>query len=212
MSTRNDFNHLFVLYVTIASVVFILICCLLAFAVIRYRAGRGHEPSEKTDHKLLESTAAVLLIGVASFLAVTAANANAQERNHIGAAQLHVRVTGFQWCWKFFYPSAGVLVKGNCTEHIPTVVVPTGEVISFSLTSADVVHEWWLPYADYKEEAFPHHYNFFRLRFDHPGRWEGRCSEFCGLYHDRMEFYLKAVSPPRFHRWLAAHTGGGAKR
>ncbi len=209
MNTRSQFDHLFTLYAPIAAFVFLVVLATLLFALVRYRAGRGHEPSQKTQHKVLEPLAALVFIGAACFLAVNAANANAAERNQLGPAQLHVRITGFQWCWAFYYPASHVTVRGNCTTDTPTLVVPTGKVIGFSLTSADVVHEWWLPYARWKEEAFPGHFNYFKLRFDHPGHWSGLCDEFCGLYHDRMDFYVRAVSPARFDAWLAARAAKG---
>lgn len=183
---------------------------LLIFGVVHYRASRRQEASQKSQFKVLEPLLALLLAGAASFLAVNAASANASERHDLGKAALRVRITGFQWCWSFYYPKAHVTARGNCKQHIPTLVVPTGEVISFSLTSADVVHEWWLPYARWKEEAFPDHFNYFKLRFEQPGRWEGRCDEFCGLYHDRMEFYVKAEPKAAFDRWLAEHANGKA--
>jgi cytochrome c oxidase subunit 2 len=203
LNTRYHFDQLFSLYLTVAAIVFGIVVVVLFFGVVHYRAGRGHEPSPRTQHKVLESIVAMALIGAASFLAVNAASANASERNGLGQVALAVRITGFQWCWSFYYPKSKVTTRGNCKQHIPTLVVPTGEVIGFSLTSSDVVHEWWLPYARWKEEAFPDHYNYFKLRFAKSGRWEGRCDEFCGLYHDRMEFYVKAEPKAAFDRWLA---------
>lgn len=203
MYTRNSFDHLFHLYLEIGGAVFLLVMAVLLFGVVRYRAGRGHEPSRKAKHDFLESLTALCLVGMACFLAVTAASANAAERGGLGKPQLKVAITAFQWCWSFHYDGTPVTVRGNCSTTTPTLVVPTGEVIRFSLMSADVVHEWWLPYADYKEEAFPDHRNFFKLRFGSTGHWEGRCDEFCGLYHDRMDFYVVAKSPRAFDRWLA---------
>jgi cytochrome c oxidase subunit 2 len=140
--------------------------------------------------------------------------ANNNERRSLGPSKLHVTIVAFQWCWDFEYLHTPVDITGSCSRGYPTLVVPAGETIEFSLISDDVVHEWWLPESRYKEEAFPHHFNNFQLRFSTTGRWEGRCDEFCGLYHDRMDFSVRAVSPPAFARWLRtrqAHAGSGSR-
>lgn len=206
MNTRNHFEQVFSLYAPIAITIFAVIVGLLLFAALHYRAGRGHEASKKSEFKILEPLVGVMLIGFATFLAVTVAHVNATERKPLGKPQLTVTITGFQWCWSFHYHHTPVTVTSSCVHSVPTLVVPTNEVIRFSLTSKDVVHEWWLPYARWKEEAFPGHYNIFELRFTATGEWTGRCDEFCGLYHDRMIFKVKAESPAKFTSWLKTET------
>ncbi len=208
------FGHVFWPYTIIALTVFGIVVLVLAFSLIRYRAGRGHEASAKSKHSVLEAVYALVLVGIASFLAVYVASANAAERRPLGRPQVSVTITGFQWCWSFTYHHTPVTVSGTCknASQIPVLVVPTHEIIHFSLISADVVHEWWLPYARWKEEAFPGHYNTFDLRFTKTGEFNGRCDEYCGLYHDRMDFKLKAVTPAAFTSWLTAQTRRAASR
>jgi cytochrome c oxidase subunit 2 len=209
--TRQSFTHVFSLYVPIAVAVFAVVMLTLLFAVVRYRASRGHAPSQKTQHKVLEPLYALVLVGVAAFLAVYAANANASEQAPLGPPKLTVDITGFQWCWEFHYAGTPVTVRSSCVHSDPTLVVPTGEVIRFVLRSDDVVHEWWLPYADWKQEAFPGHSNYFELKFGTTGTWQGRCSEFCGLYHDRMDFFVKAVRPSSFSSFLSSRSKRGVR-
>lgn len=203
------FSHVFVPYVAIAAAVFFVVIAVLAFGLVRYRAGRGHEPSRKSKHVMTECLYAVALVGIAAFLATYVGLANAHERAWV-APRLHVTIVAYQWCWAFHYDRTPVVVTTNCDKSYPTLVVPTHEEIHFSLTSRDVVHEWWLPYIRYKEEAFPGHTNNFELTFDRSGEWEGRCDEFCGLYHDRMQFRVKAENPSAFAAWLRAEKARAA--
>ena len=39
-----------------------------------------------------------------------------------------------------------------------------------------------------KIDAVPGHVNILRIQADEPGRYEGHCSEFCGVGHTRMGF------------------------
>lgn len=205
MNDRHVFGQVFPVYAVIASFVFVVVCGLLVFAIIHYRSGRGHEPSKKSHHTKTESLYVGLVAVIAVFLAIFAARENLTEQTPIGHPSVRVVITGFQWCWKFHYVGTPVTVTSTCVHSKPTLVVPTGEVVGFALTSADVVHEWWFPEARFKREAFPNHYNRFQMRFTTTGEWTGRCDEFCGLYHDRMIFRVKAVSQAQFATWLSKH-------
>lgn len=203
MNDRHVFGQVFPVYAVIASFVFIVVCGLLVFAIVHYRSGRGHEPSKKSEHTKIESMYVGLVAVIAIFLAIFAARENLTEQTPIGHPTLHVVITGYQWCWEFHYVGTPVTVRSTCVHSKPTLVVPTGEVVGFALTSLDVVHEWWFPEARYKQEAFPHHYDRFQMRFTKTGEWTGRCDEFCGLYHDRMIFRVKAMTRTHFDAWLS---------
>lgn len=208
MDDRQIFGHLFTIYVVVAAVVFVAVCALLAFALVHYRAGRGHEPSQKSQHRIGEPLYACGLAIVATLLAVLAARADASEQTPATAhPRISVLITAYQWCWSFHYEGTKVTERASCDGSLPVLVVPKGETVGFALTSEDVIHEWWLPMMRFKEEAFPGHVNHFQLRFPSTGEWEGRCDEFCGLYHDRMEFLVKVETPKAFSSWL-----GSAKR
>jgi cytochrome c oxidase subunit II len=72
------------------------------------------------------------------------------------------------------------------------------------------VHAFWVPYLDYKMDAYPGHVDKFTVTMPRAGRWNGRCAQFCGLYHYRMDFWLQAVSPAQFSSWLRARSGVAA--
>ena len=66
--------------------------------------------------------------------------------------------------------------------------LPAGVTVDIAVSSRDVIHSFWVPRFAGKIDAVPGHVNFLRLRADEPGRYEGRCSEFCGLGHTTMRF------------------------
>lgn len=216
MNFRTQFQHVFGIELPIALAVLAGVLLLLAVAVVWRRARPGRQASAKDSYTVVESVFAALVLGVAVFLVVTTSSANRVERTSVGRPTMTVDVTAFQWCWRFSYPASGVTVTGNCIGgETPTMVVPVGRTIEVDLVSTDVVHEWFLPYLHYKEEAFPNHLNSFPLRLAHTGVWTGQCSEFCGLYHTTMFFRLRAVTPAAFTAWVAsqhapAPASGGA--
>lgn len=213
MNLRAQFTHVWSTELPIALAVFGGVVVCLAFGLWRYRARAGRTPSRRAKHPLLEGTWIAAVLGMAVFLMVLSTTANAQEFHGSPRPALYVRITAFQWCWRANYPGTGVTVTGDCLDgHDPVVVLPVGEPIQVDLTSDDVVHELWLPYFRFKMEAFPDHWNHFPLTLTTTGTWVGRCSEFCGLYHDHMDLYVKGVSQAAFQQWLTQHGATGSPK
>ncbi|ELS50892.1 cytochrome c oxidase subunit II [Streptomyces viridochromogenes] len=215
MNQRHVFGEVFGLESVIAGLVFAVVLFLLAYAVIRRRAGRRPSASPRAERPRLEAFYVGALAAFAAFLVAWTAWQNHREHEVADAAPVRVDVTGFQWCWTFTYPQSPHRrsVTGNCRgDNVPTVVVPTGRPVQLHLTSRDVIHSLWVPELRYKMDAFPHHVNTFTITLDKEGRWMGKCAEFCGLLHSKMHFWLKAVSPEEYDRWLQGQTdsGGGA--
>ncbi|MFF9408087.1 cytochrome c oxidase subunit II [Streptomyces anandii] len=216
MNQRHVFGEVFTLETAVASFVFVVVLALLTIAVIRRRAGSGRQPSHRAERNRLESYYLGALAVIAVFLVVYTALANHREHEEkAGQPVTRVDVTAFQWCWKFSYPGAAVQravsVEGNCRNNrFPTLVVPTGTTIKIEITSKDVIHSMWIPALRYKMDAFPNHRNYFTLTFDRAGRWRGRCAEFCGNRHQSMDFWVKAVSPDEYRKWLQTQSAGSA--
>jgi cytochrome c oxidase subunit 2 len=208
---RTQFSHVFGIEWAIALGVFVLVGGALVVAVIVRRARPGVEPSRKEKYSALETGFLGLVFAAFVFLVVMTSSADAAEHTSAGSPVMTVRITAFQWCWDFTYPGTGRSVTGNCTPgRYPTLVLPVGRTVEVDITSNDVIHEWWVPGLDYKIEALPDHWNHFELRLTHVGEWVGRCSEFCGLYHDTMFFELRAVSQSTFAQWLAPSPAAGS--
>jgi cytochrome c oxidase subunit 2 len=129
-----------------------------------------------------------------------------------------VNVTGFQWTWEFQYPQYKVhsesgyvtdlgsqwngLVPGN-KNQFPVLEIPTGETVRFNLISTDVIHAFWIVPFEFKRDVLPDHPNHFEVTPTKTGTFTGRCTELCGVYHSRMLFTVKIVTPAQFRTWIA---------
>jgi cytochrome c oxidase subunit 2 len=135
----------------------------------------------------------------------------AKDENTIDAIPakpaLIVNVTGWQWSWSFNYQRYGVTTDGYPwglgEGPLPLLEIPTGESIEFNLTSLDVIHAFWVPEFLFKRDVIPGHPNHFAITATTTGTFTGHCSELCGLYHSRMLFTLKIVTPAQFNTWIA---------
>jgi len=116
-----------------------------------------------------------------------------------------VNVVGFQWSWQFNYPQYGVTTDGYMWGFgpLPVLEIPVGEVVQFNLTSPDVVHAFWVPQFLFKRDVIPGHPNHFQITATQTGTFTGHCSELCGVYHSKMLFTLKIVTPAQFQKFIA---------
>jgi cytochrome c oxidase subunit 2 len=218
--TRGAFSGLFDLYVPIAAGVFAFVVIALVVIVWRDRArSDGPAPSRRSSAARLEVGSAVVLALVAAFLVwrsfdsvhrVNQTVARAAPAPLAGPAGLTIAVVGAKWNWRFTYPG-GVVEQGEGPGRLPTLVVPAAQPVRFRLTSADVVHAFWIPEARFKYDAIPGRANTFDLIFD-PGveYRDNRCSEFCGQYHEQMRFRVAVKAPAAFRAWLRARQSGQA--
>ena len=71
------------------------------------------------------------------------------------------------------------------------------------LSTADVIHSFWVPELAGKTDLVPGQRNEMWLQADRPGRYRGQCAEFCGMEHAKMALYVVADAPADYERWAA---------
>jgi cytochrome c oxidase subunit II len=201
-STRQDFQSLFSLYITIAIVVALLVIAAIAYAVVRYRRRDGVAPGEARWLKQLEAIWVGLVAATVAVLLVATFRTESRVDAVPGDPSQTVRVVAFQWGWRFSYPGTRVATTGNDVRP-PSLVVPAGESVRLEIRSRDVIHSFWIPELRFKRDAFPNRVTDFDLVFDQGVTTIGRCAEFCGLGHDRMDFQVVSMQPRAFERWLS---------
>jgi cytochrome c oxidase subunit 2 len=208
VDTRAQYQHVFDIYVPIALGVFALIVLVTLAAVLRYRRRPPEQAARWHEHNPLEAGYALLLAGVVAFLLYITFGAE-HEVDTVAAREqpsLIVNVTGAKWEWHFNYPDYGIDLYSGTRGHQP-LVVPTDEAIRFRMTSADVIHAFWIPQLRFKHDLTPGAVQDATLTFSEPGMWSGQCAEFCGLLHGNMTYTVRAVSPAQFSAWVRGRQG-----
>lgn len=112
-----------------------------------------------------------------------------------------IEVSGVQWWWEVRYRDP---VTGTEIRSANEVRVPVGRAVTLGLTSADVIHSFWVPALGGKVDMVPGRVNHLRVEVTQPGVYRGVCAEFCGEQHAKMALHVVAVAPEEFDRWLAA--------
>jgi len=208
VSTRGEYDRLFSIYVPLAIGVFLVIVVAMIGAVIVFRRRPVERAARWHEHNRLEGAYALLLACVAAFLLYLTFTTEHRVDTVADRERpaLIVDVTASKWEWTFTYPAYGFSVHSGAVGRQP-MVVPAGEAVRFDLTSADVIHSFWIPALRYKHDAIPGSTQVFTLVFSR-GVFPGQCAEFCGLRHADMIFTAHAVAPPAFAAWARSRGRG----
>jgi cytochrome c oxidase subunit 2 len=113
-----------------------------------------------------------------------------------------VEVIGHQWWWEIRYPDHDLILKDE-------IRIPAGQPVTIRLSSADVIHSFWVPELHGKFDLVPGRTHEFVLQADQPGEYAGRCAEFCGQFHARMMFVVIAMKYEEFTAWLESESQVG---
>jgi cytochrome c oxidase subunit II len=192
-----------VLAVTLA--IFLVVAGMLLYALIRYRRRPGdtsREPAQVYGSPQIELawTVIPILIVVMLFLSTTrvilGTQAIPKPRN-----AFDVTVIGHQFWWEYRYPKLGVVTANEL--HIPVSDPSNPTPTYLALSSADVVHSFWIPRLAGKTDVIPNHVNTMWMDPREPGLYLGQCTQFCGVQHAKMLLRVYADSPAEFAAWLA---------
>jgi heme/copper-type cytochrome/quinol oxidase subunit 2 len=122
----------------------------------------------------------------------------------IANVQHEILINSFQWSWQFTYIDAGKDVKVIGTEDkSPTMVIPLGERVGFTIDSKDVIHGFWIPEFMIQVEARPGLPNRLEFTADKLGDFKGRCNILCGRSHSQMLFTMRVVTPAEYKTYVA---------
>jgi cytochrome c oxidase subunit 2 len=204
VSTREEYAHLFSVYVPIAAGVFVVVVSVVLIAVLRYR--RNGSPSRRRDASWLEGSYAVMLACIVGLLLYETFTTEHQVDTVANRERpsLTVNVTAARWEWEFAYPGTGITHRSGYVGNQP-LVVPANRAVRFNLASQDVIHSMWIPELRFKRDLIPGYTEHITMTFTQIGTFAGQCAEFCGLRHAEMTFPVHVLSPASFARWLITH-------
>lgn len=192
-------GDLFLLSVWLMVGILVVVSVLLAYALWRYRdRGQKEIPFQNPGDLRFEVVWTLIPTLLVIFLAVPsvriAYDVAGLPRGVDDA--LEVKVTGYQYWWKFEYPQLGIVTANE-------LHVPVDRHIDFTLVSTDVIHSFWVPRLAGKVDANPGKQTHFWWLVDRPGVYYGQCAEYCGTSHANMRMRVIAQAPEEFDAWVA---------
>jgi cytochrome c oxidase subunit 2 len=199
---------------------------MIIWAIIFHRKKRGaapppHQVRYNLPIEMLYTVVPFIMVGILFFF-------TARDENYIDKLSAHpdvtVTVVGYQWSWQFQYKNYPVPGSpGYVTEtglpwspqagnsQLPVLVIPENETVRFDLVSLDVIHAFSIIPFEFKRDVVPGHPNHFEVTPTRTYSGIGRCTELCGLYHSRMLFRVRIVTPAQFNVWIHAQQAAQQK-
>ena len=194
--TRIEFVYWFATVICIA--IFSIVMAVILYSVWAFRS----PPEDEADgpsihgHTGLEIAwtivPAVLVIAIGVLSAVVLA-----QNGNAGDNPLHVKVFAQQFAWRFEYPDSKGVRSGE-------LVVPVDRGVQLEMTSADVIHSFWIPAMGQKQDLVPGITTHLVITPTRLGSFTVICTELCGLGHATMRAPARVVSQADFAAWVKA--------
>lgn len=113
---------------------------------------------------------------------------------------MEIFVTGKQWMWKVEHPEG--------QREINELHVPVGRPIKLTMTSEDVIHDFFVPAFRVKKDVLPGRYTSLWFEATKTGTFHLFCAQYCGAFHAGMVGEIIVQEPDEYERWLAGGTPG----
>lgn len=197
---------LFWFILIVATIVFVVVESLLIYSIVRFRE-RPNSPMPVQTHG--NNTVEIIWTVIPSlFLFVVLVGTiytmfGLTTFSSTNNRPLQITVVGHQWWWEFDYTN----------EHIVTadeLVIPVGTRVVAQLESQNVIHSFWVPELFGKTDVVPGHNNKSEFQADTVGSYRGQCTEFCGLQHAHMNFYVIVKSQDDYNAWVTSQQQAAA--
>jgi cytochrome c oxidase subunit 2 len=112
---------------------------------------------------------------------------------------LEIYIVGKQWMWK--------IQHADGQREINELHVPVGRAVRLTMTSEDVIHDFFVPAFRMKKDVVPGRYATAWFQATRPGRYHVFCAQYCGTKHSAMTGWVEVMDPLAFQNWLAGGTG-----
>lgn len=207
------------LFLAVCALVYLIVLAGLAYALLHRRRRAMHGPAlpielhreSRTDLALAAWVGGTVLLLAVLTAASYATDARLVHLEGVGAGHaksVDVEVTAQQWWWQVRYldsdPSR-TFITGN------EIHIPIGLPVTLTLRSPDVIHSFWAPDLNGKQDVIPGRDNMMTIQVDEPGVYRGQCAEYCGIQHAHMVFLVVAEEPEAFEAWRAAQLAPAAE-
>jgi len=180
--------------------IFVVVEALLLYALFRYRRREGDSevPNQVHGFTALEIGWTLLPAAILFFIAIPTVRGVFEINGPPPDPDpLEISVIGHQWWWEFQYPELGFVTANE-------LHVPVGRTAALTLTSADVIHSFWVPELGGKRDLNPGSENRLWFTPSETGVHYGQCAELCGTSHANMRMRVFVDDSASFAAWSAS--------
>jgi cytochrome c oxidase subunit 2 len=113
---------------------------------------------------------------------------------------MEIYVVGKQWMWKAQHQTG--------QREINELHVPVGRNVKLTMTTEDVLHDFYIPAFRTKADVVPGRYTYLWFNATKPGKYHLFCAEYCGLNHSGMGGWIYVMEQRDFDNWLSGNVSG----
>jgi cytochrome c oxidase subunit 2 len=113
---------------------------------------------------------------------------------------MEIYVVGKQWMWK--------VQHGTGQREINELHIPVGRNIKLTMTTEDVIHDFFVPAFRTKADVVPGRYTYLWFNATKPGKYHLFCAEYCGLNHSGMGGWVYVMEQRDYDNWLSGNVSG----
>jgi cytochrome c oxidase subunit 2 len=186
-----------------AALILVVVEGSLLWFVVRYRRGgrprtaEGPQIHGATRLELIWTAVPVLILAaIAGFIFYKLPGIKDVPAAKAEGGPLVIKVDAHQFYWQFTYPNGAISVD--------ELRVPVNRTVRVDITSRDVDHSWWIPELGGKFDAIPGQETHTWFKADQVGTYTGKCGEFCGVFHAKMEAEVRVVPRDDYPSWVQA--------
>lgn len=194
-----DIDRLYFILIGIAVFFSILIFGLIFYFMIKYRRRSDAIPAPTRQSIPLEVTWIVIPVLICAFLFLSSSSLFFRYRD-APPGSVEVFVVGKQWMWTLQHPEG--------PREINELHIPVGVPVKLTMTSQDVIHDFFVPAFRQKMDVVPGRYTTEWFQATETGRFHFFCSQYCGTSHSAMIGWVDVMQPEDYSAWLRANATG----
>lgn len=187
-----------------ATVVFVLVMAATAWALARGHRRAAPDVSEAGEggaRRVVIGAVGVTTVVLLATAVVSFLTGRAYAVVPESGRPLRISVIGHQWWWEAVYDDS---LSSRSLTTANEIHIPVGAPVRLVLTTKDVIHSFWVPQLQGKIDLIPGDTNELSLVAKRAGRYQGICSEFCGMEHAKMGLVVVAEDSATFRQWARA--------
>src|SRR5579864_4206569 len=174
-----------------------LIFLTIFYLAVKYRRRKADErASQFSEHLPLEILWTAIPMGLVVVMYLWGSSLFIRN-SRPPTASTEVFVIGKQWMWHLQHPEG--------PREINELHVPVGRPIKLTMTSEDVIHDFFIPAFRVKHDVVPGQYYSIWFQATKIGKYHFFCAQYCGAHHSGMIGWVTVMSEVDYEQWL---TGG----
>jgi cytochrome c oxidase subunit 2 len=177
----------------------VLIFSIIFYFMVKYRRRSDDEIAAETHTSMVLELGWTIIPSLICVVLFVWSSTLYVRNSRPPAASTEIFVIGKQWMWH--------LQHSEGPREINELHVPVGVPVKLTMTSQDVIHDFYIPAFRVKKDVLPGRYSSVWFQATETGTYHLFCAQYCGTNHSEMIGWVYVMTPADYAAWLA----GGEK-